>query len=89
MDLHSQARIFPKYAQVDEIILWEDEKLFVVNLLEVTEFCEHRMAYVFQPTYLKEVHSSSRLLWCGVLHMIRLNSKNYVVENDTADVELA
>ena len=68
MDVHSGESFYPKYGQVDQITVWDDEKFFVVTLLEVVEFREHLMAYEVQRTGCKEVWSYLKLPWYGVLH---------------------
>ena len=36
---------YPVYGQVDEIVVWEDEKFFILTELETLCFHNHIMAY--------------------------------------------
>lgn len=88
MNLDMPDNYFPKYGQVDEIIVWDDEKFFVVCILEVVNFTDHLMAYEVQRTERTEIWSYADLPWHGVLNIVMRSSKYYVVEKDTAGIEL-
>ena len=46
---------YPVYGQVDEIIVWEDEKFFILTELATLSFDHHFMAYEVERTDHKAV----------------------------------
>ena len=62
---------YPLFAEVAEILVWEDEKIFVVNVLDTVEFNAQYMAYQVQQSAKKDVKTYHGLPWHGVLHKIQ------------------
>lgn len=79
---------FPLFGEVDQIIVWEDEKMFVVSVLEPVEFNSHYMGYEVKRVPEKIVKTYNELPWHGVLHKIIKNEKYFVVDKDTSSVEI-
>ena len=78
---------YPVYGQVDGIIVWEDERLFVLTELEALYFRSHFMAYEVERSDNKAVVLHHDLPWHGVLHVVKKNEKKFIVEKDTSCVE--
>ncbi|XP_068678521.1 uncharacterized protein [Montipora capricornis] len=75
---------YPVYGQVDEIIVWEDEKFFILTELETLCFHNHFMAYEVERSDKKAVVLHHDLPWHGVLHVVKKNGKKFIVEKDTS-----
>ena len=73
---------------MEEILVWEDEKMFIMTILETIEFNSQYMAYHVKFTENKVVRTYHSLAYHGVLHKVTRNGKHYVVNRDTAAVEL-
>ena len=71
---------YPVYGRVQEILIWEDEKLFVVAQLETLEFCSNLMSYKVSQTNKKTVVLHHKLLWLGVLNICTKNGSYFIVE---------
>ena len=78
---------YPVYGQVDEIIVWEDEKFFILTELETLCFHNHFMAYEAERSDNKAVVLHHDLPWHGVLHVVKKNGKKFIVEKDTSCIE--
>ncbi|CAH3115461.1 unnamed protein product [Porites lobata] len=78
---------YPVYGQVDEIIVWEDEKFFILTELATLSFHHHFMAYEVERTDHKAVVLRHDLQWYGVLHIVQKNGKKFIVEKDTCCIE--
>ena len=78
---------FPIYGQVEEIIIWEDEKVFIVTKLETLTFHKQYMAYEIEREDTRVVVSWINLPWYGVLNVILKNGKKFIVEKDTSCIE--
>ena len=78
---------YPVYGQVDEIIVWEDEKCFILTELASLSFHNHFMAYEVERTVHKAVVLHHDLPWYGVLHIVQKNGKTLIVEKDTCCIE--
>ena len=78
---------YPVYGQVDEIIVWEDEKFFILTELATLSFHHHFMAYEVGRTDHKAVVLRHDLQWYGVLHIVQKNGKKFIVEKDTCCIE--
>ena len=78
---------YPVYGQVDEIIVWEDEKFFILTELATLSFHHHFMAYEVDRTDHKAVVLRHDLQWYGVLHIVQKNGKKFIVEKDTCCIE--
>lgn len=78
---------FPTYGTVEEILVWEDEKMFVVNILNTIEFCPHFMGYKVATSGEKSVVVIKDLSWAGVLNVIDKNGSHIIIEKNTASVE--
>ena len=79
---------FPSFGEIDQILVWEDEKMFVVSVLDTVEFHAHYMAYEVKSCGEKIVKTYNDLPWHGVLHKIIKNEKCFVVDKDTSSVEM-
>ena len=75
---------FPIYGQVEEIIIWEDEKFFIVTKLEPLSFHKQYMAYEIEREDTRVVVSWINLPWYGVLNVILKNGKRFIVKKDTS-----
>ena len=62
--------VFPIYGQVEEIIIWEDEKFFIATKLETLSFHKQYMAYEIEREDTRVIISWSNLPWYGVLNVI-------------------
>ena len=82
------ANDFPVYGSIQEIIVWEDEKFFSLALLRTKSFHEHFMAYEVEVTEEKLLISYHNLSRHGCLHMIKKTGRDYIVEKDTAKIEI-
>ena len=80
-------RDYPSYGKLQDILIWEDEKFFVLILLETIEFNPHLMSYKVLPTDQKTVISPQSLPWHGVLNIIVKNGNLFVVEKESAAIE--
>lgn len=80
-------RDYPSYGKVEEIVVWEDSKFFVVHVLETLAFHRHFMCYQVFPTNRKMVVVLQNLPWHGVLNILKKNGDLYIVERDTSNVE--
>ena len=78
---------YPVYGQVDEIIVWEDEKFFILTELATLSFHHHFMAYEVERTDHKAVVLRHDLQWYGVLLIVQKNGKKFIVEKDTCCIE--
>ena len=78
---------YPVYGQVDEIIVWEDEKFFILTELETLCFHNRFMAYEVERSDNKAVVLHYDLPWHGVLHVVKKNGKKFIVEKDTSCIE--
>ena len=77
----------PIYGQVEEIIIWEDEKFFIATKLETLSFHKQCMAYKIEREDTRVVVSWINLPWYGVLNVILKNGKTFIVEKDTSCIE--
>ena len=57
---------YPTYGKLEEIIIWDDEKFFVVVLCETVEFNAHFMSYKIVTNEQKVVVCPQSLSWHGV-----------------------
>ena len=78
---------YPVYGQVDEIIVCEDEKFFILTELETISFYSHFVAYEVKRTDNSAVFFHHDLPWHGVLHFVPKNGKKFIVEKDTSCIE--
>ncbi|CAB4034113.1 Hypothetical predicted protein [Paramuricea clavata] len=80
---------YPSYAIVEEILIWEDGKFFVVKVLETIAFHHHLMPYEVITTNKCVVVVLGNLPWHGVLNIVRKSGQLFIVENskDTANIE--
>ena len=70
---------YPTYGRLEEIIVWNDEKFFVVVLCETLEFNSHLISYKIVTTEQKVVVCPQSLPWHGVLNIILKNGELFVV----------
>ena len=80
-------RDYPEYGRLDEVIIWEDEKFFVITVLITLSFSSQYMSYEVQPTEQQRVVLPNRLPWHGVLNFIKKEDKVFIVEKDSASIE--
>ena len=78
---------YPEYGQVNEIIVWKDDKFLVVTVLATVSFCSQYMGYEVQPTMQQIVILPKKLQWHGVLHFIRKQDRLFIVEKNSARIE--
>ena len=78
---------YPVYGQVDGIIVWEDDRFFILTELEALYFRSHFMAYEVERSDNKAVVLHHDLPWYGVLHVVKKNGKKFIVEKDTSCIE--
>ena len=78
---------FPIYGQVEEIIIWEDEKFFIATKLETISFHKQYMAYEIEREVTRVVVSGINLPWYGALNGILENGKKFIMEKDTSCIE--
>lgn len=83
----SGERDYPEYGQLDEVIIWEDAKYFVVTVFQTVSFCCQYMSYDVLPTEQKRVVIPNSLPWHGVLHIIKKAGKAFIVEKESSNVE--
>ena len=79
---------YPSFGEVEEILVWDDEKMFVVRVLDIVQFNTQYMAYCVRRSANKEVRTYHSLPWHGVLHKISKHDKLYVVNRNPTAVEL-
>ena len=79
---------YPLFGEVEELLVWEDEKIFVVTVLDTVEFDSHYMAYQVNRSMRKEVRTYHDLPWHGVLHKVTKHGKHFIVDRDTSSVEI-
>ena len=79
---------YPTFGEVEEILVWEDEKMFIVAILEVIQSISQYMAYYVKLSEKEVVRTYHSLPYHGVLHIVTRHGKHYVVNRDTAAVEL-
>ena len=77
------------FGQIVEILVWEDEKIFVFTVLDTVMFDAH---YIWHTKY-KRVHKhllepTMTLQGHAVFDKILRHGKYYVVDKDTAAIEL-
>ena len=77
---------YPSYDQLEEIIILEDSKFFIVEVLE-TSFHSRFMCYEVVLTNERVVVLLQNLPWHGVLNIVRKHDNLFIVEKDTASVE--
>lgn len=87
MSLNS-CQYYSLFGEVAEILVWEDERIFVVNVLDTIEFDAQYMAYHVQQSAKKYVKTYHGLPWHGVLHKITRHGKHFIIDRDTAAVEI-
>ena len=75
---------YPVSGQVDEIIVWEDDKFFILTELETISFHNHFMAYEVEITYNRAVVLRHDIPWHGVSRIVHENGKKFIVEKDTS-----
>ena len=80
-------RDYPTYGKVEEVIIWNDVKYFVIALLETVEFSCHFMGYKVVSADQKTVVRPQALPWHGVLNIILKNGDSFVVEKECASIE--
>ena len=80
-------RDYPSYGKLQDIIIWEDDKFFVLMLLKTVEFNRHLMSYMVLPTEQKIVMSPQSLPWHGVFNLVLKNGNIFVVEKESAAIE--
>ncbi|XP_028395767.1 uncharacterized protein LOC114519789 [Dendronephthya gigantea] len=80
-------RDYPCYGIVEEILIWEDGKFFVVKVLETIAFHHHFMSYEVNFTDKCAVVVLDNLPWHGVLNVVKKNAQMFVVEKDTVNIE--
>ena len=80
-------RDYPSYGKLEEILIWEDQKFFVVTLLKTIEFTCHLMSYKVLPTEEKIIVFPESLSWHGVLNIVLKNGHLFVVEKESASIE--
>lgn len=80
-------RDYPEYGRLDEVIVWEDDKFFIVTVLQTVSFFCQYMSYEVQPTEQKRVVLTNGIPWHGVLNIIKKGGKSFVVEKDSACIE--
>lgn len=73
---------FPIYGQVEELIIWEDEKFFIATKLETLSFHKQYMANEIEMEDTRVVVSWSNLPWHGVLNVLLKNGEKFIVEKD-------
>ena len=78
---------YPSYGLLKEIIVWEDEKFLVVNVLQTSSFNYQCMAYEVTPTDRNCVVLFSNLAWSGVLNIVKREGKTFIVEKCSTAVE--
>ena len=74
---------YPVYGQVAEIIVWEDEKFFILIELETISFHNRFMAYEVERTENRVVDLRHDLLG----HIIQKNGKKFIVEKNTPCIQ--
>lgn len=78
---------YPEYGILIQVIVWNDQKYFVLTVLETILFWSHHMSYEVQTTSMKRVLVPSDLPWHGVLHLIKKGGKSFVVEKHSAKID--
>ena len=71
---------FPTYGKVEEIIIWEEEKILLVEVLKTIEFCPLMMAYKVSPTHEISAIFTKNLPWPGVFNIINKNGGKMIVD---------
>ena len=77
---------YPVYVY-EIIIVWDDEKFFILTELETISFHNHFMAYEVERTDNRAVVLRRGLTWHGVFHIFQKNGKKFIVEKDTSCIE--
>lgn len=80
-------RDYPSYGKLEEILIWQDQKFFILNLLKTIEFACHLMSYKVSPTKQKIVVFPHSLSWHGVLNIVLKNGDLFLVEKESAAIE--
>ena len=68
---------------MSEIVVWEDEKFFILIELETVPFHNHFMAYEVERTENRAVDLRHDLLG----HIIQKNGKKFIVQKDTSCIQ--
>ena len=76
----SGERDYPSYGKLEEILIWQDQKFFVLVLLKTIEFTAHLMSYKVLPT-------KQKLMVHGVMNMILKDGDLFVVEKESSAIE--
>ena len=78
---------FPVYAQLKEIIVWEDEKFFIVNILDTVAFSHQFMGYQVRHSKEDAVVLFHNLPSHGVYNIVSKRGKKFIIEKSCANVE--
>lgn len=78
---------FPLYGCLQEVIVWEDAKFFIVEILQTLSFESHYRSYKVVMTNEQRVILPQRLPRHGVLYLHSKGEAKYIVEKDTVFVE--
>ena len=68
-------RDYPEYGRLDEVIVWNKAKYFVVNVFKIVSFWYHYMHYEAQPTHENRIVVPNELPWHWVFNLIKKEGK--------------